>query len=56
MKNINASTAADRGKILIYLRENPYENFNAVVRVIRKAFKDWKEVNVPVNKDLISYL
>jgi len=56
VKNINGSTAAERGKILNYLRENPYENFNAVLRVVRKAFKDWKEINVPMNKDLINYL
>jgi hypothetical protein len=24
--------------------------------VIRKAYKDWKEVNLQMNKDLISYL
>ena len=42
--------------MLNFLRENPYENFNAVVRVIRKAFKEWKEVNLKMNKDLITYL
>jgi len=27
-----------------------------VLRVIRKAYKDWKEVNLNMNKDLIAYL
>jgi len=26
------------------------------LRVIRKAYKDWKEVNLNMNKDLIAYL
>lgn len=38
------------------MRENPYQNFNDVLRVIRKAYKDWKEVNLNMNKDLIAYL
>jgi hypothetical protein len=42
--------------VLAYLKENPYENFNAVIRVLRKAFKDWKEVNLMMNKDLIAYI
>lgn len=38
------------------MRDNPYENFNDVLRVVRKAYKDWKEVNLNMNKDLIMYL
>jgi hypothetical protein len=38
------------------MKENPYDNFNAVLRVIRKVFKDWKEVNLMMNKDLIAYI
>lgn len=53
---MTANSATDRASVLNYLHENPYENFNAVIRVIRKAFKEWKEVNLKMNKDLISYL
>ena len=53
---MNANGANERSSVLNYLRENPYENFNAVLRVIKKAFKDWKEVNLKMNKDFIAYL
>ena len=56
VKNVSANGANERASVLNYLRENPYENFNAVVRVIRRAFKEWKEVNLKMNKDLIAYL
>lgn len=38
------------------MRDNPYENFNDVIRVIRKAYKEWREVNLSMNKDLIAFL
>jgi hypothetical protein len=56
IKKLTANSAAERGTILVYMRDNPYENFNDVLRVIRKAYKDWKEVNLNMNKDLIAYL
>lgn len=56
VKNVTANGANERASVLNYLKENPYENFNAVVRVIRRAFKEWKEVNLKMNKDLIAYL
>ena len=56
MKKVTSASANDRGTILNYMRDNPYENFNEVIRVIRKAYKDWKEVNLNMNKDLLTYL
>ena len=38
------------------MRDNPYENFNDVIRVIRKAYKEWGEGNLSMNKDLIAFL
>jgi hypothetical protein len=55
IKKITATSANDRGQVLAYMRDNPYENFNDVLRVIRKAYKDWKEVNLNMTKDLIAY-
>lgn len=56
VKNVTANGAKERGSVLNYMKENPYDNFNAVLRVIRKVFKDWKEVNLMMNKDLIAYI
>lgn len=56
VKKVTSNSAADRATVLTYLTENPYDNFNAVIRVLKRAFKDWKEVNLKMNKDLIAYL
>ena len=56
IKNVTANGANERSSVLNYFKENPYENFNAIVRVIRRVFKEWKEVNLKMNKDLITYL
>jgi hypothetical protein len=56
VKNVTANGAKERASVLNYMKENPYDNFNAVLRVIRKAFRDWKEVNLMMNKDLIAYI
>ena len=39
IKNVTANGANERGSVLNYFKENPYENFNAIVRVIRRVFK-----------------
>lgn len=48
--------AKERTDILNIMKENPYENFNCVILVLKKTFKDWKEVNLAMNKELISFL
>lgn len=55
IKNIKASGAKERTNVMNLLKADSYDLLTTF-NIMRELFKDWKEVNLVMNKELIAFI